>query len=206
MDTPNVPVDCASCARLREQVATLAHAAAGLREDAARARESERVATALCVSALGQTRRLWLRRERLARWAGVVAADTREREPAIAAVSLRCRYEQLALDHETLQLDAHDYRAAREAHISQIRALRARLRAVIAVLRGKRADGEVARWREAANEARASRQRQIQRAALIGSDLSRVARDLARVVAERDALRAAIEDAVRDLARSWRSA
>lgn len=79
MDTPNVPVDCASCARLREQVATLAHAAAGLREDAARARESERVATALCVSALGQTRRLWLRRERLARWAGVVAADTERR-------------------------------------------------------------------------------------------------------------------------------
>lgn len=162
MDTPNVPVDCASCARLREQVATLAHAAAGLREDAARARESERVTTASCVSALGQTRRLWLRRERLARWAGVVAADVREREPAIAAVALRCRYEQLALDHETLQLDAH--------------------------------------------EARASRQRQIQWAALIGSDLSCVARDLARVVAERDALRAAIEDAVRDLARSWRSA
>ena len=79
MDTPNVPVDCASCARLREQVATLAHAAAGLREDAARARESERVTTASCVSALGQTRRLWLRRERLARWAGVVAADVERR-------------------------------------------------------------------------------------------------------------------------------
>lgn len=155
MDTPNVPVDCASCVRLREQVATLAHAAAGLREDAARARESERVATALCVSALGQTRRLWLRRERLARWAGVVAADTRERDLAVAAVSLRCRYEQLALDHETLQLDAHDHRAAVQQQIA---------------------------W-----------------AALI-------ARDLSIVVAERDVLRAAYNDAVRDLVRSWRSA
>ena len=84
MDTPNVPVDCASGARLREQVATLAHQSAGLREDAARARESERVTTASCVSALGQTRRLWLRRERLARWAGVVAADTERRHTRVA--------------------------------------------------------------------------------------------------------------------------
>lgn len=140
--------DCASCARLREQVATLAHAAAGLREDAARARESERVTTASCVSALGQTRRLWLRRVRLARWAGVVAADTRERDLAVAAVSLRCRYEQLALDHETLQLDAHDYREA------------------------------VRHW--------------------IGW--------AAHTAAERNKLRAAYNDAVRELARSWGSA
>ena len=137
--------DCASGARLREQVATLAHAAAGLREDAARARGSERVTTASCVSALGQTRRLWLRRERLARWAGVVAADTREN--ATEAAMLEC-----------LNLTGAELERVESAH------------------------------------------RMVCSGAWIALDQH------ARVVAERDALRAAYNDAVRDLARSWRSA
>lgn len=108
MDTPNVPVDCASCARLREQVATLAHAAAGLREDAARARESERVTTASCVSALGQTRRLWLRRERLARWAGVVAADTYEAGTRSLLIGATFREAELAT---TMTVERDRYRS-----------------------------------------------------------------------------------------------
>ncbi|MCC6649100.1 MAG: hypothetical protein IT374_26465 [Polyangiaceae bacterium] len=71
------PAECPDCVRLREQVASLAHAAADLRADLARARESERATNAAMVAVLGQTRRLWLRRERLARWAGAVAADAR---------------------------------------------------------------------------------------------------------------------------------
>lgn len=145
MDTPNVPVDCASCARLREQVATLAHQSAGLREDAARARESERVTTALCVSALGQTRRLWLRRERLARWAGVVAADTRGN--ATESAMLEC-----------LNLTAAELERVESAY------------------------------------------RMVCSGARIALDQH------ACVAAERDSLRAAYSDAVRDLARSWRSA
>lgn len=83
MDTPNVPVDCASCARLREQVATLAHQSAGLREERDDARVELRVESTLAE----RRKRRALRRERLARWAGVVAADTERRHARVATTA-----------------------------------------------------------------------------------------------------------------------
>lgn len=71
------PAECPDCVRLREQVASLAHAAADLRADLARARESERATNAATVAVIARMQRAGIRRERLARWAGTVAADAR---------------------------------------------------------------------------------------------------------------------------------
>ena len=200
MDTPNVPVDCASCARLREQVATLAHQSAGLREESVGLRatvgslsaEVMRLRPARtdkhapeCSSCVA------LRRERdvLRDWIrGVPRGDW---PPHSALAVLRTVVQVAATTHL-----AH---VALGAEVARLRAMVAHT----AVLRSERLirRERLARW---AGVVAADTERRHTRVATTCFHLATGA--LRDVLEAHTPLRAAYNDAVRDLARSWRSA